>query len=225
MDLRPQDEASAWLTGRRACLLAACTGLLLSSQGALVSLASDVPLQEAYLNTAQGYRLTVPPGWEKTDKMGANGLWEDPARRSSSVGVTVNPVRVKCIELFGPLESVGTRLLDAERKKESTLSVAMVTQSSRRLPDSGALLYDFEYDLDSTRGRKRVLNTVTIAGSRLFILNAQYKCEKAVEGSAEEGQCIAAPGSLEQLRAVAASFAVVPIPGGEQQLAFNSACT
>lgn len=41
-----------------------------------------------------------------------------------------------------------------------------------------ALLYDFEYDLDSTRGRKRILNTVTIYRSKLYILNAQYKCEK-----------------------------------------------
>lgn len=39
-------------------------------------------------------------------------------------------------------------------------------------------MYDFEYDLDSTRGRKRILNTVTIYRSKLYILNAQYKCEK-----------------------------------------------
>jgi hypothetical protein len=31
---------------------------------------------------------------------------------------------------------------------------------------AGATLYDLEYELDSTRGRKRVINTVTIYGSR-----------------------------------------------------------
>lgn len=46
-------------------------------------------------------------------------LFEDPGRRSSSVGVTVSPVRVASIEQFGDLEAVGKRLLDAERKKVS----------------------------------------------------------------------------------------------------------
>jgi hypothetical protein len=44
-------------------------------------------------------------------------LFEDPGRRSTSVGVTVSPVRVASIEQFGDLEAVGKRLLDAERKK------------------------------------------------------------------------------------------------------------
>lgn len=34
--------------------------------------------------------------------------------------------------------------------KDGTLAVSMVAQASRRT-DSGALLYDYEYDLDSTR--------------------------------------------------------------------------
>jgi hypothetical protein len=33
------------------------------------------------------------------------------------VGITVNPVRVKSIEEFGTLETVGARLLDLEKKK------------------------------------------------------------------------------------------------------------
>ncbi len=47
----------------------------------------------------------------------------------------------------------------AERAKESTLSVAMVFQSARSDAASGATVYDFEYELDSTRGRKRVMST------------------------------------------------------------------
>jgi hypothetical protein len=38
-------------------------------------------------------------------------------RRSTSLGVTVNPVRVARIQDFGTLDVVGERLLDAERKK------------------------------------------------------------------------------------------------------------
>lgn len=46
-------------------------------------------------------------------------LFEDPERRSTSVGVTVSPVRVATIGQFGDLAAVGQRLLEAERKKVS----------------------------------------------------------------------------------------------------------
>jgi hypothetical protein len=48
---------------------------------------------------------------------GADVLFEDPQRRSTSIGVTVSPVRVSSIEQFGDLTAVGQRLLDVERKK------------------------------------------------------------------------------------------------------------
>jgi hypothetical protein len=44
-------------------------------------------------------------------------LFEDPERRSTSVGVTVSPVRVASIDQFGDLQAVGQRLLQAEQKK------------------------------------------------------------------------------------------------------------
>ncbi len=48
---------------------------------------------------------------------GADVLFEDPSRRSTSVGVTVSPVRIASIEQFGDLATVGQRLLEAEGKK------------------------------------------------------------------------------------------------------------
>jgi hypothetical protein len=60
-------------------------------------------------------------GWVSCDQPtitpGADVLFEDPRRRSTSVGVTVSPVRVTSIDKFGDLAAVGQRLLDAERKK------------------------------------------------------------------------------------------------------------
>lgn len=77
----------------------------------------------------------------------------------------------------------------------------MVAQSSR--PGSGgALLYDFEYELSSTRGRKRILNTVTIYDSKLFIVNANAKCGK--EACSEENEA-----TVALLRSVARSFDVL----------------
>lgn len=97
----------------------------------------------------------------------------------------------------------------------------MVRKAARTGP-SGATFYDYEYALDSTRGRKQILNTVTIAGSRLYILNANYKCDKAASaessgeggvtqsgGSSSSAACGGSPtalGAMAALRAAAASF-------------------
>lgn len=125
--------------------------------------------------------------------------------------MTVNPVRVSSIEAFGALEAVGSRLLDTERAKESTLGVTLVRQYTKvSTGGSGALLYCYEYELDSTRGLKRILNTVTIYDSRLYILNGSCKCEKKGEGG--QGGCDAGegPATLALLRAVADTFEVLP---------------
>lgn len=47
---------------------------------------------DRYVNKEQGYSLMVPATWERIDKMGADSLFEDPSRRSTSLGITVNPV-------------------------------------------------------------------------------------------------------------------------------------
>lgn len=52
----------------------------------------------------------------------------------------------------------------------------MLQQIRRQGPD-GKTLYDFDYVIDSTRGAKRVLSTVTVSGQRLFIINGNVKCK------------------------------------------------
>lgn len=84
--------------------------------------------------------------------------------------------------------------------QESTLGVELKTQKVRR-QSNGAILYDYEYELDSTRGRKRILNTVTIIASKLFIVNAQYKCGKEAFSDADEA-------AVKVLREIVASFVV-----------------
>lgn len=81
------------------------------------------------------------------------------------------------------------------RMQESTISVELL-QSYTRTLSTGVEAYCYEYDLNSTRGRKRVLNVVTISNSQLYIVNAQCKCT-------DEG----CPTSIiEQLRHICASF-------------------
>jgi len=256
----------------------AAAGLLLATASAAAAAALPPPASAApaavagpaapsapaaagyYADARQAYALAPPAGWELKKKAGADALWEDPARRSSSLGVTVAPVRVASLASFGPLAAVGERLLGAERAKDSTLSVTMLSQAERvsggggasgagasgetaaaavgapaRAPAAAAAAappaaavryYCYEYDLDSTRGRKRILNVVTIAGSRLYIVNGQVKCGKAVaaEAAGDDGApplvtaatCEldgAAAAALAALRLAAASFEVVLGPG------------
>lgn len=79
--------------------------------------------------------------------------------------------------------------------QESTISVELLTSTSLQL-DSGDTAYSFEYDLNSTRGRKRILNLVTISKARLFIVNGQCKCGE--EGCPKD--------TVAQLRSVVSSF-------------------
>ena len=49
-------------------------------------------------------RLTLLLSSSNTPQAGADALFEDPDRRSTSLGVTVNPVRVPDIAGFGTLQ-------------------------------------------------------------------------------------------------------------------------
>lgn len=53
-------------------------------------------------------------------------------------------------------------------------------QSARKGAASGVTVYDYEYELDSTRGRKRILSTVAIANRKLYIVNGTAKCDGEV---------------------------------------------
>ncbi len=58
--------------------------------------------------------------------------------------------------------------------QESTLSVEVLASRERSTP-AGAAVYEIDYLLDSSRGRKRVLNAVCIADATLYIYALQFK--------------------------------------------------
>ena len=85
--------------------------------------------------------------------------------------------------------------------QESTKDVSLVQESSRR-GKSGTLIYDIEYELDSTRGRKRILSSVGIAQKKLFIVNGNLKCDAS--GCTETDS-----KDIAVLRQIASTFDVV----------------
>lgn len=81
--------------------------------------------------------------------------------------------------------------------------MAMLSQQQRRSGSegSGVSIYDFEYSLNSTRGVKKIYNSVAVAGRKLFILNGTLSC-----GKGEDAVCDAAAAEL--LQQVARTFSV-----------------
>ncbi|CAI5461667.1 unnamed protein product [Closterium sp. Yama58-4] len=123
-----------------------------------------------YEDPTKRFAIRVPAAWEQRDKAGATALFASPERRGDTLGVVVNPVRVRSLRDFGDIDLVATRLLDAERRKESTKSAEILSQRTKELA-GGIPLYQIEYALASTRGSKRILTAVTIADRKLYIVN------------------------------------------------------
>ncbi|KAL0027494.1 hypothetical protein WJX77_005662 [Trebouxia sp. C0004] len=162
---------------------------------------SQQPGLVEYINPKQGYRIDRPSSWEQTSKAGADVLFADPAKKSTTIGVTVSPIKIAGLEQFGDVETVRKKLMNTEKQKESTKDVSLVQESSRK-GKSGILIYDIEYELDSTRGRKRILSSVGIAQKKLFIFNGNLKCD-ASGCTDSDGRDIAV------LRQVASTFDVI----------------
>ncbi|KAL4519929.1 hypothetical protein Ndes2526B_g01515 [Nannochloris sp. 'desiccata'] len=143
------------------------------------SVATTLPSPDftTYANPAQNYSFQRPESWEQVEKAGADVLFRDPIKKSSTLGMTVLPVMVPTLDTFGSLEVVAEKLVAAEKAKESTLSVKMLSQQQRETPLASAV-YDFVYEVDSTRGRKQIVNCVAIVRSKLYILNGNVSCGK-----------------------------------------------
>lgn len=72
---------------------------------------------QQYNNSKSSYSMKLPPTWTAKEKAGADALFEDPAKKSTNAGVTVAPVRVRAIQDFGDVDSVGAKLLESEKAK------------------------------------------------------------------------------------------------------------
>eukprot|EP00246_Nothoceros_aenigmaticus_P002311 TRINITY_DN13156_c0_g1_i1.p1 TRINITY_DN13156_c0_g1~~TRINITY_DN13156_c0_g1_i1.p1 ORF type:complete len:255 (+),score=43.21 TRINITY_DN13156_c0_g1_i1:66-830(+) len=165
-------EGKTVVTTRRSALL--LVGFMLTSISGDVRADGEVePFSlERYDDDKEGFTVLRPAAWNKVGKAGATLLFEDPMIKSNTVGVVVNPVRIASLKDFGTPEEVAERLIRAEKKKPSTNDAKLVRVSERDA--NGRPLYEVEYNLDSSRGQKRVISAVTIAFRKLYILNVSY---------------------------------------------------
>lgn len=75
-----------------------------------------------YSNKQDRYHIEYPAAWKETSKSGASILLQDPDRKSSTVGVTVTPVRIATLEEIGDASAVADKLIAAEKAKVSVCS-------------------------------------------------------------------------------------------------------
>uniref|UniRef100_A0A6P3YTH5 psbP domain-containing protein 2, chloroplastic n=1 Tax=Ziziphus jujuba TaxID=326968 RepID=A0A6P3YTH5_ZIZJJ len=129
---------------------------------------------ERYTDSKEGFTLLRPSSWIKVDKAGATVLFEEENKGSNNVGVVVNPVRLKTLGEFGSPQFVADKLIQAERRKESTKE-AEVIGVTERLGQGGLQVYEFEYKVDSTRGgMKKIFSAAFVASKKLYILNISH---------------------------------------------------
>lgn len=129
---------------------------------------------ERYTDQDQGFTLLKPASWLKVEKAGATALFQQDGKGSNNIGVVVNPVRLSSLKDFGTPEFVADRLLQAEKKKESTKSAEVISTGERSGRD-GLTVYEIEYSLDSTRGgMKRIFSAAFVASRKLYLLNVAY---------------------------------------------------
>lgn len=113
-----------------------------------------------------GRRQRLPGASSACPQLGCAAAAQPRSLHGTTSAAPASPgcLKVSVLRLLGSLRRLLSRPpacpAYAERAKESTLSVAMVAQTARSSA-SGAATYDFEYELESTRGRKRILSTGT----------------------------------------------------------------
>ncbi|XP_004502972.1 psbP domain-containing protein 2, chloroplastic [Cicer arietinum] len=134
-------------------------------------LAQQLMELQRYTDSKQGFTLLTPSSWTKVDKAGATVLFQEANMGSNNIGVVVNPVRLATLPDFGTPQFVADKLLQAERRKESTVEAELIAVAERS-GEGGLQVYEFEYKVDSTRGgMKRIFTAAFVASKKLYLLN------------------------------------------------------
>uniref|UniRef100_A0A0F7GZ77 PsbP domain-OEC23 like protein n=1 Tax=Geranium incanum TaxID=1158081 RepID=A0A0F7GZ77_9ROSI len=136
--------------------------------------AEESEVLQRYTDSKEGFTLLIPSTFQKVEKAGATVLFEQVDKGSNNIGVVVNPVRLSTLSEFGSPEFVVDKLIQAEKRKESTKD-AEVIEAAERSGQGGLQVYEFEYKVDSTRGgMKRIFSAAFVASKKLYLLNIAH---------------------------------------------------
>ncbi|KAL8126507.1 psbP domain-containing protein 2, chloroplastic [Apium graveolens] len=172
-----ENKSKVYLSKRSLLNLSISTLLLSSSSSSILSnvFASEQdPELLRYTDSLQGFTFLRPSSYIQVQKAGATVLFEEANKGANNVGVVVTPVRLTNLGEFGTPQFVAEKLIQAEKRKESTKE-ADVIEVSERLGQGGLQVYEFEYKVDSSRGGiKRIFSAAFVASRKLYLLNIAH---------------------------------------------------
>ncbi|CAM8954735.1 unnamed protein product [Rhodiola kirilowii] len=127
---------------------------------------ADANELERYTDSEEGFTLLKPHSWNKVEKAGANVLFEEVNKGG--------PVRLAKLSDFGTPQFVASKLISAEKRKESTNDATLIDFRERK-GQGGSEVYEFEYEVDSSRGGlKKIFSAAFVASKKLYLLNIAH---------------------------------------------------
>ncbi|KAL7522435.1 hypothetical protein ACHAWX_007126 [Stephanocyclus meneghinianus] len=123
------------------------------------------------------YTVTPPPSFAPSNKPLKTHLDEinfsPPDARGYTLGITVDPVRIKSIREFGTPEEVAARVVTAEVNRDGVFQVTLAKDPVEDTDAGGC--YDIEYISEGKRGIKRFVTRIYIQDGFLYVLTVQSK--------------------------------------------------
>lgn len=155
---------------------------------------ADTQQQIAYTsppNQKFRYTVTPPPSFTASNKPLKTHLDEinfsPPDVRGYTLGITVDPVRIKTIQEFGTPEEVAARVVTAEVNRDGVFRVTLAKDPKEDTEGC----YDVEYISDGKRGTKRFVTRIYVKDGFLYVLTLQSKeAEYDSEREKEALECI-----------------------------------
>lgn len=188
-------EAENNIRVRRSLFLAMGWMVVARAASPLPSIATEEPL--AVYNGSK-YTIRYPSTWELSSKAGADVLFKDTQRRGVNLGISILPVRIESVQDYGTVDEVAEKILQTENAKDGNISSTLIKSDSLELA-SGSLAYDYQYEIQTTRGTKRILSRVCIRNGELFVVNGSISCGKV-------GKCDIDPPLLDTMSRSVSSF-------------------
>lgn len=128
-------------------------------------------------NQKFSYTVTPPPSFTASNKPLKTHLDEinfsPPDVRGYTLGITVDPVRIKSIREFGTPEEVAARVVTAEVNRDGVFQVTLAKDPVEDAAAGGC--YDIEYISEGKRGIKRFVTRIYIKDGFLYVLTVQSK--------------------------------------------------
>lgn len=164
-------------TRRQLCSASVVVALGLTSLPANSAVSkTETKKTETYTDSDGSFQFDYPADWKVVAKPVKTHLREVEVKRGKvSVGVAVDPVKLKSLESFGDPEFVGEKVVGVEKRKTDIYSAELLSASS---VTDGNTFYVLEYAVTGDRGDNHFLAKVAVENGYLFVMTTKSSAEE-----------------------------------------------